>query len=97
MILSHSIVLDVIIHSIIRSWLYVHDSFNSTPPGQNGCHFEDDIFRCIFLNEKFCISIKISLKIVPKGPINNKTVLVWIMAWRRIGDKPLFETMKGSF
>ena len=28
---------------------------NSSPPGQNGRHFADDVFRCIFLNEKFCI------------------------------------------
>ena len=40
---------------------------NSAPPGQNGCHFADDIFRCIFMNERFCILIKISLKFVPKG------------------------------
>ena len=38
-------------------------------PQQNGCHFTDNIFRCIFMNEKFCILIKISLKFVPKSPI----------------------------
>ena len=38
--------------------------FNSSPPGQNGDHFADDIFKCIFMNEKFCISIQISLKFV---------------------------------
>ena len=48
----------------------------------------DDIFKCIFLNENAWISIKISLKIVPKGPINNIPALVQIMAWRRPGDKP---------
>ena len=37
----------------------------------NGCHFADDIFKCIFLNENVWILIKISLKFVPKGPINN--------------------------
>ena len=31
-----------------------------------------DIFKCIFLNEKFNIVIQISLKFVPKGPIDNK-------------------------
>ena len=37
------------------------------PPtlGQDGHHFVDDIFRCIFLNEKFCIWVGISLKFVP--------------------------------
>ena len=36
----------------------------------------DDIFNCIFLNEKFCISIEISMKFVPKGPIDNNQALV---------------------
>ena len=39
------------------------------------------------------VSIKISLKFVPKGPINNCPSLVQIMAWRRPGDKPLSEPM----
>ena len=43
---------------------------NSFPPEQNGRHFPDDIFRCLFMNEKFCILIKISLKFGPKGPID---------------------------
>ena len=48
----------------------------SSPPGQNGRSFADDIFRCIFVNEKFCILIKISVKFVPKGPIDNNPALV---------------------
>ena len=35
------------------------------------------------MNEKFCISIKISLKFVPKGPIDNNQALVQIVAWRQ--------------
>ena len=31
----------------------------------------DDIFKCIFMNEKFCKSIRISLKFIPKGLIDN--------------------------
>ena len=46
------------------------------PPGQNGRHFADKIFRCIFANEKFCILIKVLLKFVPKGPIDNNAALV---------------------
>ena len=61
---------------------------NSLRPRQNGPHFADDIFKCIFLNENVSIAIKISLKFVPKGPINNIPALVQIMAWRRPGDKP---------
>ena len=30
----------------------------------------------VFVNEKFCILIKISLKFVPKGPIDNKQELI---------------------
>ena len=51
-------------------------TINSSPPGQNGRHFSDEIFRCIFVNVKFCILIKISLKLVPNGPIYNSPVLV---------------------
>ena len=47
----------------------------------------DDIFTCIFLNEKVWISINISLKFVPKSQINNIPLLVQIMAWGRPGDK----------
>ena len=36
----------------------------------------DDIVKCIFFNEKIWISIKISLKFVSKGPINNIPALV---------------------
>ena len=48
---------------------------NSSPPEQNGCHFTNNIFRCIFVYEKFSILIKISLKFVPKGPIDNNQAL----------------------
>ena len=37
--------------------------------------------------------LKISLKFVPRGPINNISTLVQMMAWRRTGDKPLSEAM----
>ena len=63
--------------------------FNSLRPRQNGRYFTDDTFKRIFWNENVWISIKISLKFVSKGPINNIPVLVKIMAWRRPGDKPL--------
>ena len=50
-----------------------------------------NIFKCIFLIENAQISIEISLKFVPKGPITNTPALVQIMAWHRPGDKPLSE------
>ena len=72
---------------------FIGGLLNSSPPGQNGRHLADDVFRCIFMNEKFCVLIEISLKFVPKGPIGNSPTLVQIMAWRRIGDKPLPDPM----
>ena len=62
-------------------------------PRQNGRHFPDDIFKLIFLNKNVGISINISLKFLPKGPINKILELVEIMAWRRPGKKPLSEPM----
>ena len=46
------------------------------PPGQNGRYFEDDILICIFVEEKSCILIKISLECVPEGPIGNNPCLM---------------------
>ena len=66
---------------------------NTMRPRQNGRYFADDTFTRIFLNENVIISIKISLKSVPKGPIRNIPALVQIMAWRRPGDKPFSEAM----
>ena len=56
----------------------------------------DAIFKYIFSTENLSISIKISLKFIPEGPINNIPALVQIMAWRRSGDKPLSEPMMVS-
>ena len=65
--------------------------FNTLRPRQNGRHFADGMFKCIFLNENVSTPIEISLKFVPRGSINNNPALFQIMAWRRPGDKPLSE------
>ena len=57
----------------------------------------DDIFKWIFMNANGRILIRISLKYVPKSPIENKPALVQVMAWRRTGDKPLPEPMMTQF
>ena len=49
-----------------------------------------------FLEWKCMNLINISLKIVPRGPIDNIPALVKIMVWRRPGDKPLSEPMMDS-
>ena len=78
-----------VIHTQVRAVVY----FNTLRPRQNGRHFADNIFKCIFLNENVWIPIKIWLKFVPKGPINNIPSLVQVMVWRRPGAKPLSEPM----
>ena len=60
-----------------------------------------DIFQTTFSHafswmKNVWIFIKISMKFVPKGPIDKIPSLVQIMAWRRPGDKPLSETMMVS-
>ena len=57
----------------------------------------DDNFKCIFFNENYRIMIQISLKYVPRSPIDNKSALVQVMVWRRSGDKPLPEPMLTQF
>ena len=59
-------------------------TLNTLRPRQNDCLFEVD---------HVWISVKISLKFVLKGPINNIPALVQIMAWHRPGHKPLSESM----
>ena len=65
---------------------------NTLRPNQDGRHFPDEIF----LKENVWISTNIWLKFVPKGPIDNILELVQIMAWRRPGAKPLYESMMVS-
>ena len=104
---SNSCVQDCSISSVppmesLQSWLWPAcisqisawwGDINTLRPRQDGRLFADDTFKRIFLNENFGILIKISLKFVPKGLINNIPALVPIMAWRRPGDKPLSEPM----
>ena len=83
-------------HGLFHTSLH-RSKLSTLRPRQNEQHFTDDIFKRIFFNENVRISIKISLKFVPKGPINNIPALVQIMAWRRTGDKPLSEPMMTQF
>ena len=73
----------------IRSCNSSNEFINTLRPRQNGRYFADDILKCIFLNEDVWIPNTISLKFVPKGPINN----IPAMAWRLDGAKPLSEPM----
>ena len=81
---------------LIRLMYSCLSRLNTLRPRRNERHFADDIFKRIFFNENVWISTQISLKFVPKGPINNIPALVQIMAWHHSGDKSLFEPMMVS-
>ena len=51
------------------------------------------IFQTFSWMKTYEFRLKISLKLVLKGPTNNIPALVQIMGWRRSGDKPLYEPM----
>ena len=79
------------LHKLGRYYMII--TFNISWPRQHGRHFPDDTCECIFLNENVWISIKMSLKFVPIGPINNSPALIQIMTWHQSVDKPLSEPM----
>ena len=80
-----------------ENWETTVASFiNSMRPRQEGRQGAENILKCIFFNENAWILIKISLKFVHKGQINNIPALVQIMAWRQPGHKSLFEPMMVS-
>ena len=91
------IVYELVVEILSTFFFCFNYVFNTLRPRQNGHRFADDTFKRIFLNENVRISIKFSLKFVPKGPINNIPALVQIMAWRRSGAKPLSEPMMVSW
>ena len=64
--------------------------FNSSPPGHNGRHFAENIFKSIFVNEKFYTLKKISMKFVTKSywhqtsigsdnglALNRRQAIIW--------------------
>ena len=71
-------------------------SYQHIERGQNGHHFSDDIFRCIFWNENVRISIIISLKFITKVRINHITSMAQLKARHRPCDNPLSEPMMVS-
>ena len=84
-------------HDLMRT-IYLHlrlwfvgsvGSANSLSHRQNGGHFTADISKCIFFNIFFCILIEIVLKFDPKGPVDNKSALAQVTAWRKRGGKPI--------
>ena len=73
-------------HYLSQCWPRSMWPYGVTRPGRNRRKFSDDIFKCIFLNKNVLILIKILLKFILYGPINNIPPLVQIMAWCRPGN-----------
>ena len=82
---QHGLSKSTLIFDTLVNAFCLDKALNSLRPRQNRRHFADDIFKCIFLNGNVWISINISLKFVPKGPIDHIHIptLVQKMAWRR--------------
>ena len=94
--LSHDTADDTLVSGVFDDILFQglvwhNTTVNTMRPTQTGRYFADDIFKRIFLYEKVIISIRFSPKFFLKGPINDKSALVQIMAWRLPGDKSLSE------
>ena len=76
-----------------KAWLTpLQKEVNTLKLDQNGWQFAH-IFKCIFLKEYFYILIGISLKFVPRVPIEKRPQLVQIMAWCPTGYNPSPEPM----
>ena len=58
---------------VLENWIKLNQLLilNTLKLRKNRRHFADDIFKCIFFSENVWIPIQISLKFVPKDPINN--------------------------
>ena len=76
---------------------YVQSFFTHLPLNKMAVILEDNILKCIFLNENDRILTQISLKFVPRSEIDNKSALVQVMAWCQTGNKPLPEPMMTQY
>ena len=69
-----------VITSHIKPWMWlpIHALIiiNSSPLDKMAAVLAEDLFKCIILNENDRIPFQISLKFVPRSPINNKPALV---------------------
>ena len=77
----------------LQQWHHVSFPLTHLPLDKMAGSLADDNFKYIFMNENDRIRIRISLKFVPRSPIDNKPTLVQIMAWHQRSDKPLPELM----
>ena len=62
---------DPVKRSLTNRRAQIYEVLNTLRLRQNGHHFPDDTFKCIFLNENTRVLILIPLKFGLKDPINN--------------------------
>ena len=71
----------IVINRVNDSGVSVPAYYLTHPPGKKMTTIlSGDNFKCIFLNENYRILIRISQKLVPSSPIDNKSALVKVMA-----------------
>ena len=51
------------------------------------------IFKCILFNGIVCTLIQITLKFLPRTPVDNMLVLVQVVAWHRTNGKLLADAV----
>ena len=76
-----------------RPSIYFSYAFNTLRLEQIGRYFAGGIFKCIFLNENYCAHIAIAPNFFSGSLINNESVTVQVMAWRRTSEKPSAQTI----
>ena len=59
------------LNGTLAEWVNGNSTFSTLRSKQNDRHFADDILKGIFLNGNFRVWIKISLKFVATGPLDN--------------------------
>ena len=69
----------VVYQDCITTRVVFEQIINTLRPRWNSRHFQDDVVKWVFLNEKVWISIRIALKFVPKLPIDDKQH--WFRKW----------------
>ena len=62
-------------------------------PEKNGRNFPDDIINNVFLNYSFIHTMVLFLS---KGQIDNDSVLIYLMAWRRTVGSPFRQSCMTS-
>ena len=80
----------------VRHWTGWLIARNSSPRDKMATISQTTFSSAFSRMKKICILIRNSLKLVPTGPIDNKSVLVQVMAWRRTGDKLLHEPIPNN-